>query len=555
MGRWSSPFARWASALSWPWRTLRAKRLLGASNYVTLVLDGPLVEFQERRPFWRPAGRTTALDDVRELAARISVDPRVGGLVLEIRSLAAGAAVATSLRGVLSKLRDAGKSVVAFLPMGGASREMLVASAAERIFIGPQSSVSPIGAAIETRYLGRLLERVGARAEILARGEFKTAGETLVRDGMSNEQRTQLGAILDVLYAELIASLEQGRRLSRAEAEDAVDNAPHRAEAARERRLVDGVAYDDELPALLPTPSARLVAARPYLGLGRPASGPRAIAVVEVRGAIVSRAPLPSSRVAVDERVIGALRVAREDAAVRGVVLYIDSPGGSVIASDRIHHEVQRLAAKKPVVAYFGNVAASGGYYIAAAAHAIVAQPTTITGSIGVVATHLVFERLLDKLGVVTEVLKRGLRADMMSASRSLTEAERSALMRDIDGHYADFVALVARGRKLGVEQVEPLARGRVYSGVDAKNVGLVDRLGGFDEALAWLYEQPGIDRGVSYRMVRPPRHTPRPPEIPAPLVATLSPLLGPAWQDRLTLLLGIGPAEQVLAYEPSSTE
>jgi protease-4 len=554
MSRWSSPASRWGAALSWPWRALRARRLLGAASYVTLLLDTPLVEFTERRPWWRPAPPTTSLDDVRELAARIAADPRVRGLLLEIRTLKAGSALATALARVLMGLRAAGKSVVVYLPMGGASREMVVAAAAERIILGPQATLAPSGVAIESRYFRRVLEKIGASAEIFARGEFKTAGESLARDTMSNEQRTQLTGILDVLYDELRLALERGRGLSPAEAESAIDEAPHRAAAALSRRLVDATGYDDQLPGLLPVAGARLVAARPYLGLAARRSGPPAIAVVEVRGAIVSRAPAllgGVARVAIDERVMGALRVAREDRRVRGVVLHIDSPGGSVIASDRIHREVVRLAARKPVVALFGNVAASGGYYIAAGAHAIIAEPTCITGSIGVVATHLVLEPVLEKLGIVTERIKRGVRADMMSTTRPFTVDEREAMLRDIDGHYADFVALVARGRGRPVETIEALARGRVYSGAEAARVGLVDRLGGFDAAVEWLAEQPGMPAGASYRVLRPPRHTPRPLEVPNPVVAALAQLADPALYDLAMLVMSLGPAEQVVAYEP----
>jgi protease-4 len=231
------------------------------------------------------------------------------------------------------------------------------------------------------------------------------------------------------------------------------------------------------------------------------------------------------------------------------VVLLIDSPGGSVLASDRIHHEVVRLAEKKPVVACFGNVAASGGYYIAAGANAIVAQPTSITGSIGVVAAHLVLSPLFAKLGIVTELVKRGARADMLSTSRPLDDAERHALRQEIDGYYRDFVDVVARGRKRPAEEIEKLARGRVYSGLEAQRVGLVDRLGGLDVAIELVQEQAGEHLGRGARMIKPPRTTPKPPEIPALLGEVIERLGAQGTWERLALALGTSPADRVLAY------
>jgi protease-4 len=254
-------------------------------------------------------------------------------------------------------------------------------------------------------------------------------------------------------------------------------------------------------------------------------------------------------RVAVDERVMAALRRARESRSVEGVVVLIDSPGGSVLASDRIHHELQRVAEKKPVVACMVNVAASGGYYIAAGAHAIVAQTTTITGSIGVVAAHLVLSPLFEKVGVVTELVKRGARADMLSASRPLDPGEREAMTLEIDGFYRDFVKVVARGRKRSPDEIEPLARGRVYSGLEAHKLGLVDRLGGLDEALDWLRQELGAIEPLGPAVIKPPRSMPKPPEIPAPFVAAVESLGAGAFFDLAALALGVGPTETALAW------
>jgi protease-4 len=436
--------------------------------------------------------------------------------------------------------------------MGAGTREMLVASAAKRIVVGPESSILPLGVAVEARYFRRVLDKIGVTPEIFARGEFKTAGESLARDSMSEEQRQQLGAVLDVLEDELLSALSSGRRMSREQARTLVDSGPCRASDAVARGLADAQGYDDELPKLVAPDAAepaKFVPAATYLALRRRPARPRRIGVVQVRGPIVSRSPFGVGRVAVDERVMAALRRARESRSIEGVVVLVDSPGGSVLASDRIHHELQRLAEKKPVVACMVNVAASGGYYIAAGAHAIVAQTTTITGSIGVVAAHLVLSPLLEKVGIVTELVKRGARADMLSASRPLDAGEREAMTLEIDGFYRDFVNVVARGRKRSPDEIEPLARGRVYSGLEAHKLGLVDRLGGLDEALDWLRQELGAIEPLGPAVIKAPRSMPKPPEIPAPFVSAVESLGADAFFDLAALALGVGPTETALAW------
>jgi protease-4 len=535
-----------------PFRAMRARRLLKRGSVVVLTIDGPVVEIATRKPWWRRvASRAVSLTRIRELVEVVASDPKVRALVIEIRSLQAGAATATSLRHVLLRLKGSDKRLFAHLPMGAGSREMLVASAADKIVVGPASSITPLGVAVETRYFRRALDRIGVLPEIFARGEFKTAGESLARDSMSAAQREQLGAILDVIEGELTGALSEGRRKSLDDVRAIIDGGPYRAPDAAAQGLVDAVAYDDELPRLFASEAgeeAHMVSAARYLGVRRSAPRPTDIGVVRLQGAIVSRAPLAVGRMAESERIMGALRLAREAKSVRGVVLYIDSPGGSVLASDRIYHEVVRLAEKKPTVAYFANVAASGGYYVAAGAHAIVAEPTTITGSIGVVAAHLVLSPLLAKLGIVTELVKRGARADMLSPSRPLDEGEREAMHREIDGHYREFVDIVARGRQRPAEEIEPLARGRVYSGAEAFRLGLVDRLGGFETAIDLVRERLGEPRPLAAAVIKPPRSMPKPPALPQPVVdaiaaAGLAPLI-----DLAALSLSLG-SERVLAW------
>jgi protease IV len=562
MQPWLLSWAGITHSVSAPLRAVQAHRLVRGECFVSLTIDGPVVEIAEPMPWWRRgASRTTSLTNVRQLGSIMARDRKVKGMLVELRSLRAGTATATSLRAALVRLREAGKTVVVYLPMGAGSRELLVASAATTIIMGNASSILPLGVAVEARYFRRVLDKIGVLPEIFARGEFKTAGESLARDSMSAEQRQQLEAILDTLESELVAGLSQGRRLSPDHVRALIDGGPYRAPDAVQRGLVDAAGYDDELPrrlAPLSKKPARIVSAGEYLRLRRRPHGRKRIGIVHVRGPIVSRGPVALGRMAIDEKVIGALRRAGSAKNVPGVVVVIDSPGGSVLASDRIYHEVVRLAEKKPVVAYFANIAASGGYYVAAGAHAIVAQPTTITGSIGVVAAHLVLSPLFEKLGIVTELVKRGARADMLSASRPLDEGERQAMTLEIDGYYRDFVDIVARGRGRPADEIEKLARGRVYSGLEAHRVGLVDRLGDLDAALDLVRERLGVDQPIAPLVIKPPRTMPKPPEVPAPFVeileafessAAFRALGGEAARDVAALALNVVPSERVLAW------
>ncbi|WP_437953882.1 signal peptide peptidase SppA [Sorangium sp. So ce296] len=577
-----------ASALRWAFAAPRG-------GYVVLEIDGRVVDLQPPRVrlalWWRPRKRAPlSVERVRELGKHLMKDPRPAGLLLRMRSVHAGPAVLASLRDALLEIRAGGKDIVAYLPMGADNATLLLASAARAVVVGPETLVSPLGFAVEGRYVRRALEQAGVEPEVFAKGMYKNAGEVLVRDTMSAAQREQVGALLDARLGDLVAALAQGRRVDRETAARWIDEAPYGAEQAVARGIIDAVAYEDELEHMLATGllpgttaprraqvgasgsagegalasgrhgRARLVAAGRYLRARRALSLrpmlPRPIiGVVEVHGAIVSRAHFRGASLASEERLVASLRAARQNPRIRGVILHIDSPGGSALASDRIHHEVTRLAEVKPVVACMSNVAASGGYYVAAAAHAIVAQPQTITGSIGVVSARFALGPLLERLGVSTDVVKRGARADLFSPSRKLDAGERAVMERELDAIYATFLRVVARGRRRPVEEIEPLAQGRVYSGAEAQARGLVDMLGGFERALHELRQMIGPKAAaIEPAIVRASRYIPPPPLLPAP-VPTLLDLVGLHGVAAEVTLAIHCQGERVLAYCAEATE
>jgi protease-4 len=438
------------------------------------------------------------LHALHDAAALASKDDRVTGLLVELRGLQGGSATAWALRDALLAWKAAGKRVVVCLPRGAGARQLIAASAADRIVAAPGSEVAPMGFVVEAPYVKGVLDRLGVEADVMAQGRYKTAGEFMVAEGMSEPQREQVGRLLDVAWEHLIEALSRGRSVTPEEAKRWVDEGPWLASEAKERGLIDDVMYAEDLLRELGSEGeeARTQSVARYVRLHRPLfrplRRPRRIAVVEVRGAIVSDQPTEWLPMAVESHVCGALRAAREAPWVRGVIVFVDSRGGSASASERMLHEVRRLAKDKPVIACLGDTAASGGYMVAVGTHAIVSQPTTVTGSIGVVSARVVASKLLERVGIRVETIKRGAHADMMSATRALDAGERASLDRVMGTIYRGFVQAVATGRGREPEQIEPLASGRVWSGKDALERGLVDHLGGFESALEEVRKRIG---------------------------------------------------------------
>jgi protease-4 len=554
----------WLVAL--PWRLVRrVSARTRAGTYLVVEVDGAVTEIPPARRNWlsraRPAVSLHALRAMLDAAAR---DRKVAGLVLVLKGLRGGSATAASIRSLVARWRAAGKAAVVHMPLGGGTREAYVAASADRALLGPQSGLHAMGFLSTTRYLRGALDKAGIVPEVTARGRYKTAAERIERSAMSEPQREQVSALLDGVYGEVTAAIASGRRVDAAAARAMLDGAPYTGEEAVAAGLVDGVAYEDELAQRLGDgrdlgKRARLVPAeswwRPRLAM-RPRALQRmgAIGVVKVHGAIAGDAGLPFRSMAFDERVIAAVRLARINPFVRGVILHVDSPGGSALASDRMHHELSALALEKPLVACMGDVAASGGYYVAVAAHAIVAQPTTLTGSIGVIGARVTLDPLLARLGIATEVIARGAHARLLDPMLPMSDDERDAVGREIEHIYQAFLRVVAAGRHTSVDDVHALAQGRVWTGADAHARGLVDHLGGFEDALDVLRQRigSGADR-LRVVTLRPPAHgTPvlDPPERKAAstvagVLEALAPTLG---VDASWLALR---GERVLALDP----
>jgi protease-4 len=490
---------------------IRRAALRPRSRCVRVRLSETPVELPQAVPVWQrwlqarqSAGGLASIDQLWRLVRTIAADPAIDCLSIELPPLRAGWATCASLRAPIDWLRTQGKRVVVFLPLGGGQRELYVASAASRCVAPPSATLWLAGAAAQATYIKPLLDRVGISAEVFATGPYKTAAEPLIREHMSDAQREQLGALAQTVQDALEAALAERAGLDAASARALFERGFLMGPAARDAGLIDACRYEDELHLELAEPAgpgvatgAALKASTPvdhrrYLAqrdarLFVPLARPPVIGVVPVHGAI---ADAPSARAfgrrgASFAQVARALRAARRDRSIAAVILHVDSPGGSALASDLIHRELLRLRAKKPVIACLGNVAASGGYYVAVGCDHIVAQPTTTTGSIGVISARVLVADLCQRAGVRTETIRAAPHADMLSPFRALDDTERAMLQAHVQDFYGAFLNVVAQGRRRSVEEIDLLARGRVWSGRDAQVRGLIDTFGGLEQAIA----------------------------------------------------------------------
>ena len=397
-----------------------------------------------------------------------------------------------------------------------------MASAATKLWLAPVGELFLVGLRLDGFYLRGLLDRLDVKPDVIRIGSHKTAAEHLTRESMSPEEREQLEALIDDLFGELSARIAAGRALAPEAVGTLVDRGPFRASLAAEVGLSDGCLYPDEIPAALetltPIPGcdrpgprrARLVEAAVYHGLRSDAEGwrplfrdlPR-IAYVVARGAIHGGS---GARGIASDSVRRLLEALGRDDDVRGVVLRIDSPGGDGARRICSGGPSRSSPGEKPVIASMGDVAASGGYYLACAADAIYAEAGTLTGSIGVVGGKANLEGLYRRIGIAREAVERGARAGLLSDARGFTPDERSALRDDMAALYASFVARVAEGRGLSATAVERVAQGRVWSGARALTHGLVDALGGPLDALREARRRAGLRDGERVLVETHPR-------------------------------------------------
>ena len=483
------------------------------NSTLMLRVRGSLLERQPLgglNPFLR--SRQTVRSIVDSLR-KAKVDSRISGVILAPSGPQALWGKIQEIRDAVLDFRESGKPIVAYLAYGG-EQEYYLATASDRIYLMPTSPLDLTGVATYEIFLRGLFDTIGAYPDMLHVGQYKTAANQYTEKTFTPAHREMSESLNLDLYEQLINGIAEGREMSEAEVLTLFDEGPLLPEDAVRVGLIDELAYEDELHGKGPFADGdwQALEDRDYrrislssLGLNR---GPR-IAVVYASGVIASgesEFDLTGSQVVGSETLINSIRSARDDESVRAIVLRIDSPGGAALASDAIWRELMLAREEKPIIASMSDLAASGGYYIAMPAHAIVAQPATLTGSIGVVMGKIIFAGTYEKLGINIESVSNGRYAEIYSPVRPFSDEERAKVEEHMLAFYERFVEKVAQARQTTPERIDEIAQGRVWTGRQARQVGLVDHLGGLDRALALAKARAQIPLDEDVELVIYPR-------------------------------------------------
>lgn len=501
-------------------------------------------------------GRPRLLRDVVAAIYRAAEDPRVAGMIARVQLPHTAAGPVQEIREAIAAF-TAAKPSLAWAETYPGTLSYYLASAFGEIWMQPSGTVGLVGFAANALFLRNALGKAGIEAQFVARGEYKSAANLFTQDSYTDAHREADTALVESLYAQVRRAVAHSRGIDVDTVDALADRAPLMRDDAVAAKLVDRIGFRDQAYARIAelvgaegispddgdadaaeTAPPRLYLARyaqataPRRGLPAPSLPGRkpkpAIAVVTVAGPIVSGRGGPQvlpvgNASAGGDTIAAALREAAADEAVAAIVLRVNSPGGSVTGSETIWRAVAKArGAGKPVVASMGAVAASGGYYVSMGADAIVANPGTITGSIGVVTGKLVARELKDRLGVGSDAVRTNANADAWSIIAPFTPEQQAQVEAEADQFYADFVARVAEGRNLSLEAVDAVARGRVWSGADALEHGLVDELGGLHTAVRRAKVLAGLDSEAEVRMLSYPGSSlrevlrPRPSSQPA---------------------------------------
>ncbi len=487
---------------------------------LVIRLDQAVPEVRPQDPLSQLLGGDTA--DFREILDALEkarTDDRIEGLLVDSRGGTLGAAQSEELRAAIHRFRESGeKWSIAYFEtageFGGATSAYYVATACEEIVLAPPGDLWLTGLSVESPFLRGMFDKLEIEPQFGQRKEFKNAANMYTHASFTKAHKEALDALLDAIYGEIVTAVATGREMTPERVRELIDGAPYIAPEALEAGLVDRLAYWDEL---VDDVEERTGKERPFIGVKRyiarkrpHASGKHRIALIYGVGAVV-RGESGSDPLAGDvmgsDTLTRALREARENDAIDAVVLRVDSPGGSYVASDLIRREVVLTKAEKPVVVSMGNVAASGGYFVAMQADRIFADENTITGSIGVLFGKLVTRQFWnDKTGISFGTLKRGRNADFMSSQSGWDARAQERVDTLLDRIYEDFVGKAAEGRSMTYDDLEPLAHGRVWAGSDARELGLIDEIGGLTDAIDAARQMAGIEDDAAFRIVVLPK-------------------------------------------------
>ena len=546
------------------WLLTRARRAFGRPpDYVEFVLEDDLPALPDPpRPLWQRFTSKPRLS-VKEMGDRfeaIAKDDRIKGVVLHLRPVGMAMATWQDLRELVARLRKSGKRVVAWAPFYGTGTYYL-ACACDEILLMPTGQVQPLGFANTGFFLAEGLARFGIAADFVQISPYKSAADPLTKSKMSDELREQLTWLLDSQHKELLSAIVDGRLLDAAGAKRLVDCSPYGDDVVVDRHVVDAVVAEEELPSRLARGAASAVTvgtwerARARMRPPRPrlARG-RYVAVLRIEGTIVDGRsgglpvrppvdiPLVGEGRAGDLTVVQAARQVAADKRAAAVVLYVNSRGGSSTASEAMRQAVSAVAAHKPLVVVMGPVAGSGGYWVSTPGSWIVARPSTLTGSIGVLSGKFVTGGMWSKLLFNRETIAFGDRVTLESGAHPYTDEERKLVEGEIQRIYRSFLDLVGTARKMKPEDVHPIAQGKVWTGRQAMERRLVDEMGGLDAGVRKARELAGLKEDAPVREPRAPRRA-----IPPQAQAAAAGWLG--YLAEGVALLGRAPALAVMEY------
>jgi len=430
------------------------------------------------------------LDDVLKNIKKAASDDNIKGIYLELGINMNSFATLEEIRNELIAFKKSKKFIVAYGELAD-QKSYYLCSVADKLYLNPAGELILNGLSSSVMYLKNMFEKIGVNPELIRHGKFKSAGEPLIADKMSDANREQISSYVGSLYKTMVNGIATARKKQVSEVENIINQLLiQHPEDAVKLGMADGLKYGDEIETELKklvgnTNDLNFITLGKYSNTPNPnaSTSEDKIAIIYCDGEIVSGESGDDNMGS--ETIAKAIKKVRLDDKYKAIVLRINSPGGSAMASDVIWREVVLAKKAKPVIVSMGSMAASGGYYIAAPADVIVAEPNTITGSIGVFGIMINAKELLNnKLGINVETVKFGQYADLGSVDRPLTTGERAIIQKGVDRIYDDFITKVAEGRKLKKEQVDSIAQGRVWAGIDAKKIGLVDEFGGIDKAL-----------------------------------------------------------------------
>jgi protease-4 len=420
---------------------------------------------------------------------RAKIDPRIKGVILKISYLNTGLAKCADAGNLLRDFAESGKPVVAYIEAGGI-REYFLGSFADQVFTFKGGDLFLRGLASEAIFLRSTLSKLGISADMLHIGEYKTAADMFTKDKMTPYHREALQTLLDDVFESTLEQIAQNRDIELKDVKAIFQQSPYSTEAYLKAKLIDGSIYEDEIFEKLDG-TDKTVDFRTYRETTTPIpfAGPQKIAVIFASGEIQvgnsGGKSLLNDKTLGSDTLVRQLRAVRKNKSVAAVVLRVDSPGGSALASEVMRRETELLAKEKPLVISMADLAASGGYWISMSSNKIFASPQTLTGSIGVVSGKFVLKDMYSKIGLKKEILKTTEYADIFSDYKKFTPAEREKIVDMMHTFYNKFISLVAKNRQMKTEEVDSIARGRVWSGSRALTLKLVDQMGGLTDAIA----------------------------------------------------------------------